>query len=315
MWSVNDFDARFLSRNGLAARQLAVLLLHHEPDTRLPRVRDFAEELGCGNGTVQAALQLLEESGAISTTARGHLGTFLAHSDRTVLWRLSGLGTLLAAMPLPYSRRYEGLATGLRGAFEEAGAPFAVTFMRGAGARTAALLEGKVDLVVLSRFAADQLIGRHPVELMADLGPATYVGAHGMLVRHGVDLDAPGLRVAVDHTSEDLRMLVERAFAGREDIEWREASYMQLHDLFARDEVDATVWNLDEAQHRIGPGVEVRPLGDEVTRELALRNSSAAIICRTDGAKALATIRDTLDLSLVTRLQSDVLKGDRIPSY
>ncbi|MFI8004898.1 GntR family transcriptional regulator YhfZ [Streptomyces sp. NPDC086010] len=312
---MNDFDARFLSRNGLAARQLAVLLLHHEPDTRLPRVRDFAEELGCGNGTVQAALQLLEESGAISTTARGHLGTFLSHSDRTVLWRLSGLGTLLAAMPLPYSRRYEGLATGLRGAFEEAGAPFAVTFMRGAGARTAALLEGKVDLVVLSRFAADQLIDRHPVELMADLGPATYVGAHGMLVRHGVDLDAPGLRVAVDHTSEDLRMLVERAFAGREDIEWREASYMQLHDLFARDEVDATVWNLDEAQHRIGQGVEVRPLGDEVTRELALRNSSAAIICRTDGAEALATIRDTLDLSLVTRLQSDVLKGDRIPSY
>ncbi|MEU2681511.1 GntR family transcriptional regulator YhfZ [Streptomyces sp. NPDC007107] len=312
---MNDLDARFLTRNGLAARQLAAVLLHHEPETRLPRVRDFAEQLGCGNGTVQAALQLLEQSGAISTTARGHLGTFLVRSDRTILWRLSGLGTLLAAMPLPYSRRYEGLATGLRGAFEEAGAPFAVTFMRGAGARTAALLEGKVDLVVLSRFAADQLIAEHPVELVADLGPATYVGAHGMLVRRGADLGAPGLRVAIDHTSEDLRMLVERVFAGREDIEWREASYMQLPDLFSRDEVDATVWNLDEAQDRIGFGVDVLPLGDEVTRELALRNSSAAVICRSDGATALAAIRGSLDLSLVTRLQGEVLRGERIPSY
>lgn len=315
VWFVNDLDDRFLTRNGLAARQLAVLLLHHEPDTRLPRVRDFAEELGCGNGTVQAALRLLEEAGAISTTARGHLGTFLVHSDRAALWRLSGLGTLLAAMPLPYSRRYEGLATGLRSAFEEAGAPFAITFMRGAGARTAALLEGKVDLVVLSRFAADQLIAEHPVELVADLGPATYVGAHGMLVRHGVDLDAPGLRVAVDHASEDLRMLVELVFADREDVEWREASYMQLADLFARDEVDATVWNLDEAQDRLGVGVDVLPLGGEVTRGLALRNSTAAVIGRSEGAKALAAVRYSLDLSLVTRLQNEVLRGERVPSY
>ncbi|WP_406103685.1 GntR family transcriptional regulator [Streptomyces sp. NBC_01003] len=312
---MNGFDERFLTRNGLAARQLAVLLLNHEPDTRLPRIRDFAEELGCGNGTVQAALRLLEESGAIETAARGHLGTFLVRSERSILWRLSGLGTLLAAMPLPYSRRYEGLATGLRTAFEEAGTPFAITFMRGAGARTTALLEGKVDLVVLSRFAADRLIEEHPVELVADLGPATYVGAHGLLLREGASLDAPGLRVAVDHTSEDQRMLAERAFAGRTDIEWVESSYMQLRDLFAQNLADATVWNLDEVQGRIGMGGEVLPLGDEVTRDLSLRNSSAAIIGRTEGTKALSAVRDAVDLSTVTSLQAEVLRGERVPSY
>ncbi|MFI9776535.1 GntR family transcriptional regulator YhfZ [Streptomyces sp. NPDC051956] len=312
---MNGFDERFLTRNGLAARQLAVLLLNHEPDTRLPRIRDFAEELGCGNGTVQAALRLLEESGAIETAARGHLGTFLVRSERSILWRLSGLGTLLAAMPLPYSRRYEGLATGLRTAFEEAGTPFAITFMRGAGARATALLEGKVDLVVLSRFAADRLIEEHPVELVADLGPATYVGAHGLLLREGASLDAPGLRVAVDHTSEDQRMLAERAFAGRTDIEWVESSYMQLRDLFAQNLADATVWNLDEVQGRIGMGGEVLPLGDEVTRDLSLRNSSAAIIGRTEGAKALSAVRDAVDLSTVTSLQAEVLRGERVPSY
>ncbi|MFH8731334.1 MULTISPECIES: GntR family transcriptional regulator YhfZ [unclassified Streptomyces] len=312
---MNGFDERFLTRNGLAARQLAVLLLNHEPDTRLPRIRDFAEELGCGNGTVQAALRLLEESGAIETAARGHLGTFLVRSERSILWRLSGLGTLLAAMPLPYSRRYEGLATGLRAAFEEAGTPFAITFMRGAGARTTALLEGKVDLVILSRFAADRLIEEHPVELVADLGPATYVGAHGLLLREGASLDAPGLRVAVDHTSEDQRMLAERAFARRTDIEWVESSYMQLRDLFAQNLADATVWNLDEVQGRIGMGGEVLPLGDEVTRDLSLRNSSAAIIGRTEGAKALSAVRNAVDLSTVTSLQAEVLRGERVPSY
>lgn len=308
-------DDQFLTRNGLAARQLATLLLSHEPETRLPRVRDFAEQLGVGNGTVQAALQLLEQAGAITTQARGHLGTLLVHADRAILWRLSGLGTLLAAMPLPYSRRYEGLATGLRSAFEKVDAPFAITFMRGAGERTAALLESKVDLVVLSRFACDRLVERHPVELVADLGPATYVGAHGLLLRKGVSPEAKGLRVAVDHASEDQAMLAERAFASRVDIEWVEASYMQLPDLFAQHSVDATVWNLDEVLGRPDMGVEVLPLGDEVTRDLSLRNSSAAIIGRTEGAKALAAVRDNLDLSTVTSVQSEVLRGERLPSY
>ncbi|MFI7243679.1 GntR family transcriptional regulator YhfZ [Streptomyces qinglanensis] len=314
---MNDYDERFLTRNGLAARQLALLLLEYEPERRLPRVRDFAEELGCGNGTVQGALRLLEEAGAIETAARGHLGTFLVRSDRSILWRLSGLGTLLAAMPLPYSRRYEGLATGLRAAFDDAGTPFGITFMRGAGSRATALLEGKADLVVLSRYAADRLIEEYPedLSLVVDLGPTTYVGAHGVLLREGASLDAPGLRVAVDHASEDQRLLAERAFAGRADVEWIECSYMQLLDLLVQDEADATVWNLDEVQGRLGEGIEVLPLGDEIARDLSLRNSSAAVIGRAESVAALHAIRDAIDTERVTKLQSAVVRGDRMPSY
>ncbi len=102
--SVIGLDERLPTRNGLAARLLAVLLLNHGPDTRLPRVRDFAVEPGVGNGTVQAAFPLLENARAVGTTARGRLGTFPARSDRSIPRRLSGLGTLPASMPLPYSR-------------------------------------------------------------------------------------------------------------------------------------------------------------------------------------------------------------------
>ncbi|OEU91402.1 GntR family transcriptional regulator YhfZ [Streptomyces oceani] len=308
-------EERFLTRNGLAARQLAALLLHHETDTRLPRLRDFASDLKVGNGTVQTGLQLLEEAGAIETKARGHLGTYLVRSDRTLLWQLAGLGTLLAAMPLPYSHRYEGLATGLRAAFEQVSVPFAITFMRGASTRLSALLEGKADLVVVSRFAADRIAAEHPVRLLADLGPATYVGAHGLLLRREVPLETPGLRVAVDSSSEDLRMLASRAFTDRDDIVWVETSYMQLRDLFARGEVDATVWNLDEVRDHLGPEVEVQPLGNEITRDLALRNSRAALISRSEGTRALDAVRDSLDFDVITGAQSEVLSGERLPLY
>jgi hypothetical protein len=312
---ITGADERFFTRNGMAARQLAALLLNHEADTRLPRLRDFAGELKVGNGTVQAGLQLLEEAGAVRTRARGHLGTFLVHADRAVLWRLAGLGTLLAAMPLPYSHRYEGLATGLRAAFEQAGAPFAITFMRGASTRLGALLDGKADLVVLSRFAADRIAEEHPVELVADLGPRTYVGSHGLLLRRGTSAQAEGLRVAVDSSSEDLRMLAARAFEGRDDVEWVEASYMQLRGLFARGRVDATVWNLDEVRDHLGPEVEVLPLDEEITRELDSRNSRAALIGRTGETAALDAVRASLDFGLITGVQSEVLRGERVPLY
>lgn len=312
---IGSADERFFTRNGMAARRLAALLLNHEADTRLPRLRDFACELKVGNGTVQAGLQLLEEAGAVETRARGHLGTFLVHADRAILWRLAGLGTLLAAMPLPYSHRYEGLATGLKAAFEEAGAPFAITFMRGAATRLGALLDGKADLVVLSRFAADGMAGEHPVELVADLGPGTYVGAHGLLLRRGTGPDTEGLRVAVDSSSEDLRMLAARAFAGRTDVEWVESSYMQLRGLFAQGRVDATVWNLDEVRDHLGPDVEVLPLDEEITRELASRNSRAALIGRTGQTAALDAVRAALDFDLVTAVQAEVLRGERVPLY
>lgn len=308
-------DDPLLTRHGRAARRLAALLLNHDEDTRLPRLRDLAEELGVGNGTAQAALRLLEESGAIETVARGHLGTFLLRTDRTTLWRLTGLGTLLAAMPLPHSPRHEGLATGLRAAFEETGAPFAITFQRGAASRVAALLEGEVDLAVLSRFAADQLMAEHPLELLADLGRGSYAGAHGLILRHGVELDFSGLRVAIDYDSEDLRTLTERTFADRSDVHWVETSPVGLRDLFERGDVDAAVWNLDEARQRLGPAVAVLPLADEATRGVAPGNSSATVVGRSGSSRALETVRPALDLSAVTAVQGEVLRGERIPSY
>lgn len=311
---MDGVEERFLTRNGRAARRLAELLLDQEVDTRLPRIRDWAGQLGCGNGTVQAALRLLEETGAVETVARGHLGTFLVRADRALLWRLAGLGTMLTAMPLPYSRRYEGLATGLRTAFEEAGVPVALTFMRGAASRVQALVEGKVDLIVLSRLAADELTTQEPITLAADLGSATYVGSHGLLRRRGVPPDAIRLRVAVDNASHDQRALAERAFAERE-VTWVEVPYTQLPELLRRGEVDATVWNLDEVHERIGEVVDVLPLGDEITRDLSLRNSSAALAVRSSSGGALSAVRHRINLDTVTDVQRSVLRGERLPSY
>jgi hypothetical protein len=90
---------------------------------------------------------------------------------------------------------------------------------------------------------------------------------------------------------------------------------MQLREMFARGEADATVWNLDEVRDHLGPGVRALPLGDEIARDLALRNSRAALIRRSDASPALEAVCGALETATVTGVQAEVLRGERIPQY
>lgn len=63
---------KFYSKNGLAAKNIAKVLIELEIGKRIPRVSDFCEVLSFGRGTIQSALNLLEEMKAIKLEARGH---------------------------------------------------------------------------------------------------------------------------------------------------------------------------------------------------------------------------------------------------
>lgn len=304
---------QLLTRNGRVAQSLAVELLRHEPGGRIGRMHDYARQLGVGNGTVQAALRLLGQAGAVDLHARGRLGTFVQNADRARLWQLAGLGTVLAALPLPYSRRYEGIATGLKSAFAEAEVPFGVTFMRGAQARAAALVEGRCEVALMSRLAFDTLADSQPLRVFADFGPGSYVRAHGVVLGAGRELDSGELAVAVDASSVDQQTLTDLVFERRQ-VRRVMTSYMQLPALFARGEVDATVWALDEVE-RLLPDTRVVGLDDGALDALGGRNTVAVLVCRAGDDPALEIARDGIDWQVVSSMQRQVLAGGVIPSY
>lgn len=305
--------APFMSRNGLAAMQLARRLLGLPIGAQLPLVRDMAAELSYGNGTIQSGLELLEQSGAIATRSRGRLGTFLESADRAMLWELGGLGTLSVAMPLPYSRRYEGLASGLRCALDDLGVPLSLSYMRGSAERVAAVVEGRVDVAVVSGLAFDVLSVESPLVALADLGPRTYVSDHGLLLAEGRDRDQHGLRVAVDPASADQVQLVRQLFGGRDDVRYVETSYNQLDQAFQRGEVDATVWNLDEIDQHLTAAVTAEPLTTDP--DGPTRSTHAVLAAREGTERVPAALVAAVDLDLVRAVTDDVLHGRRVPAY
>lgn len=269
---------------------------------------DLAEEHGVGNGTVEAALGILTDSGALSITAHGRLGTFIDELDHSLLWELGGWNTVLIALPLPYSRRYEGLATALQEVFAEAGIPLTLTFIRGAMPRAAAVRAGRADIAIMSRFAAEQ---QHGLVVTRDFGERTYVGAHGLVISHGQDIEEPGLRIAVDPASIDQVALTARRFGTLPTERIVEASYNQLSSLFATGAVDATIWNVDEIQAHFSTPVHVVEIPEFSTGA----TTSAVAVAKPEGPAHAVAVNSALSSPELSSIIAAVVAGDRLPNY
>lgn len=304
-------DAALFSRNGLAVRNIARELLACEIGSRIPRVEDFAVKCGVGRGTVQSALQLLVESRAVHLDSRGHLGTFLMEADFAKLWEFAGRSNLMGAMPLPYSRRNEGLATGLYAAFERQQIPFHMSYMRGGANRVKALAEGRYDFVVLSMRAANLAAGSG-VDVLHSFGRGTYVGAHGLLVRDEKYRSVqPGMRIGVDSSSTDQYTLTMELCKDT-DVEYVELPYMQLLEQLGHGNIDAAVWNVDEVEQRFGRRGPVYIVPLEFNEDDA---TEAALVVRREDFRIFQNLLKMVDMDQVVTIQRTVLDGERVPRY
>ncbi|MFD1434127.1 GntR family transcriptional regulator YhfZ [Kroppenstedtia eburnea] len=304
---------RIYTKNGRVAQQIAVQLLRLKKGGKLPRIDDFVRAFNVARGTIQGGLRLLEEMSAVRLESRGHLGTFLVDKDQSLLWKIADRGALVAAMPLPYSRRYEGLATGLVQIFEEMKLPFTIAYMRGADSRIEALRSRRIDFAIVSRWAAEKACRQYDdLFLQQSLGKKTYVEHHGVLFADWNKKQIePGMRVGIDPSSPDQRDLTYAECEGL-DVKLVEINYMQLFEQLESGQIDAAIWNLDETAggSHWGKG----RFQKEYVQNMSLSLSEAALLIRRPGEE-VAQVLDALPVQKINQIQKEVLQGHRIPHY
>jgi hypothetical protein len=289
--------------------EIAKQLILCEPGDRVPTVQQFAESLETGVGTVQRALALLTDTGVLELDPRGKRGTFLAAIDRPGLWRASLQTLMIGLMPLPYTRRYEGLATGLRAQLEALDVPFSLAFMSGAASRLSAVAVGE-QFAVISALAAQVARdeGRQ-IEICLDFGPQSYVEGHALVWATKRRKRHP--RVGVNFQSYDQLELVRREFGDR--AEYVDVPYLQVLEHLRARHFDVTLWATDAIA-----GVEDLPV-TELTSPAALAlipsNTSAVVVTAGDHAITHALLRHELDVEAVRAVQREVLAGSRVPHY
>ena len=248
----------FIKKEGVVITTLARYLLGEKCGNRLKTIDELATECRSSVGLTQAALKTLESSGAIRIERRGRNGSYLVEMDNKALLTHVDINNVVCAMPLPYTRLYEGLASGLKAQFD--GIPFYYAHMRGADIRVECLLNGVYDMAVVSRLAAESYLTQKGLCLALELGPHTYVGEHQLICRKGESANVK--RVGLDNRSADQKIMTD-VFFGDSDVERVDLSYHESLQRIVKGDVDAVIWNVVAENELTMLGLEATPLTDD----------------------------------------------------
>lgn len=305
---------KFYSKNGLAAKNIAKELIQLETGNKIPRVSDYSKKLSIGRGTVQSALSLLEELRAIKLEARGHLGTFLTNKDNDLLLEIAGIAPLTGSMPLPYSRKYEGLATGLVEVFESAGKKVNLMYMRGGLNRIETVRTKRSDFAIVSRLTAKSVLSKYSnLKVFKEFGTNSYVSTHKIfLADPNQSKVQDGMKIGVDMESPDQMKLTFAEFEHR-NVEYVNTNYMQLFDMLMSLQIDATIWNADES--KMSQTFRSTSFQSPKAIEISKDTSEAVIVIDGDREKEIIEKWPLVETSQILNIQKEVEKGIKIPSY
>jgi hypothetical protein len=304
--------AHVLHRYGSVAEALALRLLTMGEGDRLEPVRQLAATFGTGRGTIQAALKLLVDEGAVMLESQGKRGSFIRQVNQAKLLAIAGISPITGVMPVAYSRRFQGLATGLTRAFEQAGLPLVLAMLRGGRSRIHFLRTGRCDFAVISRLAWESETEKQDLRLALSFGPGSNVGEHVLLLaRPDTGGIVDGMRVGIDPSSHDHVRLTMAECQGK-TVQLVEISYAQVITKLVSGEIDAAVWDTgvpvpEGLPLTVVPRRQREPLGD--------LDTEAVLITRAEPGFLADLLARRIDPALVTAVQRQVLAGEVLPGF
>lgn len=306
-----NLNEQLMSKNGLAAVALSKLFLTYTPGAKIPTVTELCELLDTSRGTVQNGIRTLTNAGAVTIENHGHLGSLLVSYDQSKLLQFAGIDFLVGAMPLPYSHKYEGLATGLVNATEnQLGIKVSISFMRGARNRLAMLTENRYDFVVVSKYAAEEF-QKHEgkISIVKELSRESYCRSH-VIIFHDPDQNEveDGMRIGIDTSSIDQENMTRFACKGK-NVTYVPVEYNSLLSRVESGELDATVWNLDEITDQMA-GINFN-----VISELNMTDTIAVIVASSERPEMISLLNRIIDPMTIEQVQKLVEEGKITPSY
>lgn len=303
----------FLKKKGIIVNFLASDLLQKKKGDRVPSVTDYQTKYEVARGTIQNALSFLKDREAIEVKSHGHLGTFIEEINYSILQEYALSDTILGTMTLPYSRLYEGLATGIYDVFKENNIKLNLAYIRGSKERVRSIVNKTYRFAVISKFAAEQAISTgEPIEISLDFGSRSYLSKHVLLFRDKNQKQIEkNMKIAIDYSSIDQQLLT-KSIIKDEQVEYVEMQGHQIISALQNGQIDAGIWNYDEIRDKNHQGLHHVLLEDsQMERDM----STSVIITHVDDSSMNAFFLKSVDKEKILSIQKDVCAGKIIPQY
>lgn len=293
-----------LKKNALAVQELAKEFMGLNIGDKVETVKDYSKTLGLSVGTISKAIKEIEIGGGVELEKKGHLGTFLVLQDYKKLWNLSGLKNIICVMPLPYLKRYEGLASGIK---KSMGDSLYFAYMRGAGTRIKFLESDNYHCAILSKLAAKEYIKENRnIKIAFEFGEKTYMGEH-VIVHRGEEIK----KIGIDRNSKDHEILTKINFQKNEDCEFVDINYSEIMSLLKEKKIDAAIWNLDNLNEAKLDVPYIKIKDDDYTKLLG----EAVIVVKKENTWLENYLKKVLNRKNIIIHQNEVIEGNVIPTY
>lgn len=306
----NNLQDILLAKSGKAIISIARDFFDIPLDGRIPTVTELENKYDFSRGTIQNAIKVLKDLNIINTLSRGYQGTYLIGKDINMLLQIMGVSSVVGCMPLPYSKRYEGLATGLIASIEnQYDVNSNLVFVRGAKNRIAMLLSDRYDYAIISKLAAKKLIeDGNDIMIIKEFGPYSYVSDHVIVFNDSkVKKINKGMKIGVDNSSIDHKLLTDVACKGK-DVKRVNISYSNILKKVMSGEIDCTIWNKDEIFDKF-MGINY------VKIDKSKDDTIATVVVRKDRKEIESFLKKAIDEDIVIENQKMVINGMIIPSY
>lgn len=299
------------SKNGLSTRELARMFIPFQVGERIPTVTAIHEHTKAARGTIQNAMKLLQSCGAITLEARGHLGSFLIKKDMQILLEIAGINAIVGVMPLPYSKRYEGFATGILAALKNTyQIPVAMAYMRGAQKRIEHMISGRYDFAIISGYAAKKLMeADEQIQIVQSFGNYSYLSKHVIIFSSKESFSIEdGMKVGIDNDSVDQKLLTQQICKNK-NVQYVHVDYSQTLKRVLSGEIDAAIWNKDEI---LDKEIDINYVELE---EGEIPTNEAVLVVNKQETVMLSLLKHMIDIDTVKKIQKLVLEGKMEPSY
>ncbi|GEK92149.1 GntR family transcriptional regulator YhfZ [Alkalibacterium kapii] len=303
----------FFKKKGIAIEKIAAEIYLLSVNDRLPTMNELQEKYNLSRGTVQNALSFLKKEEAIKTKSRGHLGTFIEQIDYKKLQTYSSAQRIIGTMPLPYSKLYEGLATGLYTMFNNQNIKLNLAFIRGAKERIEASESGTYDFAVVSRFAAEEEMKNDSnISIALEFGANTYLSKHILIFsEEGKNEIEDGMKVGIDEDSLDHYHLTKDLVEGK-DVTLVNYPANQLIHAIRENEIDAGVWNYDEIVEK---GFTDLNYVDIPVKDYHKSISEAVIVCSHERLMIQSLFKKNISIEQMHDIQHKVKTGQIVPRF
>ncbi|KRK95585.1 GntR family transcriptional regulator YhfZ [Companilactobacillus futsaii] len=306
-------EAQF-QKKGIALIYLAKKFFTLSVGDRVPTVDELCKDTNTSRGTMQNALETLKMDRAIKTISKGHMGTYLLEQNRDKLLSYMINKNIVCAMPLPYTKHYEGMSTAFYKSFEESQLSLNLAYVNGSINRLNGLLTNRFDFIMTSGLTADYLINRYDVQLIKMFSDETNVSTHVLIHRknsneyHFKGIH-DGMNIGVDSHSIDYKLLTQEIVKNH-DVNLIETPYNQMVQRIGNGSLDAAIWNRDEISEKNYP-VDYESINSSYIEKA----SRAALLCRKDDDFTKEIVKKYSDTSKIVLVQNAVISGKILPEY